>query len=172
MSFLKVKQHLDNHAVIGWDFDLTLHQGPHSTLFRQYIIDNPEKEHHIITFRDNHTVADIPYYLSQYGYADGVFKTTTNLENSNWYMAYINVEFELDVTVLEPGETRLTYATELAKVTNDDLWQQAADLMGWKAKVAKKMGCTILVDDLVEMVADGCKQQGIKLLNAINLELT
>lgn len=43
---------LDHHTNIAWDIDGTLINGPNSSMFRQYIINHPEKTHYLVTFRD------------------------------------------------------------------------------------------------------------------------
>jgi hypothetical protein len=42
---------LDEHAVIAWDMDSTLVNGPNSAFFRSYILAHPEKRHVVITHR-------------------------------------------------------------------------------------------------------------------------
>ena len=156
---------LDQHDTIAWDFDLTLWNGPNSEWFCRYIQLTPHKKHYIVTFRTADEARMIQYlFMKQAG------------------MNHIGNPLSLFVDVIVcPNEYRDCHGFRsghfdkeseklfrqiYAHLTDEDIDAHAASMLAFKSLMAKKHGCTILVDDLPEMVEDGCLAQGVAFLHA------
>lgn len=139
---LEILQHpLDAHDTIAWDVDNTLVNHPKSREMHKYILDNPHKTHHIVSFRSHgmqdNILSDIRRYGS--GLNGNHFKSIVNLPNH----------------VYENAKTR---------GTPEDIHAYHH----WKGKVCKTLGATALVDDDIAKTEVGCVANGIALMHPDN----
>jgi hypothetical protein len=131
---------LDSHHKIAWDMDETLVNGPNSEFFRQYIAAHPEKEHYIVTFRTGDAWI-----------ADIPFELADEGLNPDLIKAVSSVPMKIWI---ERHLSRVHMA-----VCND-----------WKGFEAKRLGCTVLVDDMEASVLPGCEKHGITFIHSIETE--
>lgn len=137
---------LNSHQTIAWDMDGTLVDGPNSTFFRQYITATPHKTHHIVTFRDQKWANRIPDELTMVGFDT---KHIVKIHPC-------------------PSELWLAYVTRDRTPVGHPSLALADEYLHWKGKVAKKLGCTVLIDDMVDHVIKGCIFYGVEFQDANN----
>lgn len=136
---------LDDHAIIAWDMDGTLVNGPNSAFFRSYILANPEKTHVVITFRTPRAWAEDVYReLAPFGITREHITAVHNVED-DLYHAYAQRE-----TLRTPEN--------LAKVER---------YYAYKGSKAKEIGATVMIDDIAAHVEAGCVTHGIKFIDAL-----
>ncbi len=130
---------LDQHTILGIDFDGTLVGHPRSNILQQYIVDHPEKTFHLISFRSHNMVQRL----------EGDLRESTD-------------ETGVPLTLAHFKEIRCI---------PDKLYERKAllddgrEYWGWKAIQCQNLGCTILVDDMYEIVGIFCTELGIPCLN-------
>lgn len=146
---------LEKHDRIAWDFDGTLVDGPMSAHFCDFIRLNPQKEHHIVTFRDLGMARTIPVEIEAYGLTVDAFKgihtcppkywrafTIARVNPHNWLAAHASGQ--LPASLADPDIGRYLF---------------------FKGRKAKELGCTVLVDDMADLVAAGCRHHGIEFID-------
>lgn len=131
---------LDDHVSIGWDIDGTLIDGPNADFFRRYILANPDKEHHLITFRDPVWAERVYEELRPYGIERDHIHSL-NPCPQDLYIAYATRKSFLD-------------------------WAKCEAYLHWKGQMAKELGCTVLIDDMATQVIRGCEKHGIVYIDA------
>jgi hypothetical protein len=136
---------LDQHSHLGWDMDSTLVGGPNSEFFRRYIAEHRNKRHHIITFRFQSWADLIPAELSAAG-LDPV--TISGIHACPPHLYDLHNE-----GLLMPSD-----------VTREASYA----FLRWKGRVARRLGCTLLVDDLEDWVIHGCKEEGVGFLHSLD----
>lgn len=117
--------------------DDTLINGPNSELFQQFVRDNPDIEHHIVTFRNKDWADKIYHELERVGLKQHHFKSLTHIPDYIYHAFYSTKD--------EP------YYVEIRE---------------WKGYIASINQCTLLVDDLRDMVIDGCIKYNVEFLDA------
>lgn len=133
---------LDDHAVIAWDMDETLVNGPNSDFFRRYILAHPEKTHVVITFRTPRPWAqDVYRELEPYGITREHITAVHNVPD-DLYHAYAQRR-----TFPQPEKVAAYYA--------------------YKGMQAKAIGATVLVDDNVAHTEQGCRTHGVVFVHAL-----
>lgn len=136
---------LDEHRHLAWDMDSTLVDGPNSDFFRSYIDQHREKQHHIITFRFQSWADLIPSELSAAG---------------------------LDPDLISGIHACPPHLYDLHNeglLTPTDATREASHaFLRWKGRVARRLGCTVLIDDLENWVIDGCKEEGVDFLHSLD----
>jgi hypothetical protein len=135
---------LDGHEKIAWDMDGTLIAGRNSAYFCRYIIANPQKEHHIVTFRTPRRWAEQALdELEEQGVARNLIAGVHNVPDDIW-----------EAFAIKSG------AYDPVKV---------AAYLEYKGLTAFGLGCTVLVDDMSALVAAGCLKHGVCFLDAEKL---
>lgn len=132
---------LDEHDVIGWDFDGTLIDHPKAQSMHDYILDHPEKTHIIVTFRSHGMERNIWRDLGRENHrAPGraAFKDVINMSNKLFEEGYMAQKAVAASIVLPTKE-----------------------YLEWKGKVCHDLGITVLVDDMPAMVIPGCDRYGV-----------
>lgn len=166
-----MSEKLKKHKSIGWDVDKTLINGLWSKHWRAYVTANvDEHDHWIITFRDDVDTATVFDELEeQYHYP----------LKREWFKGIVNLPRELDIPYhkLHPSLINFDYTTEptpkiLRILNNEGLnLEQAKQIKEgvhhWKAKACVELGCTVLVDDLESIVADGCDLYNVEFIHSI-----
>lgn len=137
---------LHKHEKIAWDMDGTLVDGLNSAFFRKYVTANKEKKHYIITFRDKKWADRIPSELAKSG-----------LDTKNFVSIHPC-----------PSYLWLAYATRDRTPVGHPSLQLAHDYLHWKGRTAKKLGCTVLIDDMVDQVIKGCIFHEVEFYDANN----
>lgn len=139
---------LDDHHKIAWDVDGTLVAGHNSDYFCRYILANPHKEHHLVTFRTPRSWAELALEeLESQGVPQSLIAGVHSVPD-DLYRA-----FAMRAIIETPQEEVDRYRE-------------------WKALTAKTLGCTVLVDDMGDIVADGCTKHGICFIDALKLRFT
>lgn len=134
-------EHFDPHVRIGIDFDGTLVGHERSVLIQQYIVDHPEKEFHIVTFR-THGMQDkikIDHDLWSSSKDTGVHIDLAN------FIAVHNISDHM-------------YENHVIVGGDPAYW-------AWKARKCAEIGCTIMIDDMAEWIYEEFSRQGILLVS-------
>lgn len=130
---------LDQHQKLGIDFDGTLVGHPRSHILQKYIVDHPEKDFHIITFRCGQMERNLRWDLQ-----DSVELTGSGLRLDHF----------------KTIECCPKLIFERREVFDD-----GREFYGWKAKRCAELGLTILVDDMHGHISPYCHELGIPCLN-------
>lgn len=163
---------LNKFNSFAWDFDKTLIDGKYSTIFRSFIKNNQDKNHYIVTFRDDFDTETIEeelqreqYYPLDYGHFKGVFNIPAEILNK-----YYNLHPYLSKTChvnINENNKKLFRILDRENLSIDDFIKIKSDVHSWKATKAKEIGCEILIDDLEKIVKNDCDKLGIYFLNSI-----
>lgn len=135
----------DRHQKIGIDFDGTLVGHRHSALIQRYILDHPEKEFHIVTFRSHGWQNRIEFDLAKSTAETGVPLTI------GAFTAIHNMTDEGYATHIEMKGDPKYYA--------------------WKGVTCAQVGCTILLDDMADGIHIECVSQGVTLFSPDDFDL-
>lgn len=128
---------LDGHDVIAWDMDGTLIDGSHSAVFRDYIAARTDKIHHVVTFRTpRRWVEEVYEELEGYGVSRDRLAGVHGVP-LRLYEAYVRKDPVL-----------------------------TGEFVRWKGLKARKIGASVLIDDMSELVVPGCVEHGIRFLHA------
>ena len=135
-------ERLSAHDNIAWDIDKTLINNPNQELFYEFIKNNPQKRHVIVTYRTGEMVKNI-------------FNELTELTKDH-FDDILGVPEELYYDRKE--------AESLIQAGNvtPELLKDVSTYRTWKGAICKKHGLTILVDDDRENAENGCKLHGIE----------
>lgn len=166
-----MSQKLTKHKAIGWDVDKTLINGLWSNHWRAYVTANVDNhDHWIITFRNDADAATVFDEIEeQYNYP----------LKREWFKGIINLPRDIDnaYNSLHPELLNFDYNKEptgkiLRISKNENISLEDARLIkeslhDWKAKVCFDLGCTVLVDDLESIVAEGCEKYGVEFIHSI-----
>lgn len=144
---------LDQHEIIAWDMDETLVNGHNSAFFRAYIRANPRKRHHIITFRTPRAWAEQSLLeLEVYGVPPRLIEAVHSVPDE-LYEAF--------------SEHRVSCASIEEIGRSPDTPAKVRQYLAFKALTAKRIGATLLVDDMAALVEADCVANGVVFLNAI-----
>lgn len=148
---------LDAHQAIAWDMDHTLVDGPNSEFFRDYIKRHGAKRSfHVVTFRTGGWLEETREELASHGVTDSHIRSIVGVPDRLYYAHSLSSGSGMGSSLYAAcGGSAATLAAD------------AEAFQSWKALAAKKLGCTLLVDDLVEIVGPGCAKHGITLLDAL-----
>ena len=149
---------LHKHRKIAFDFDGTLVDGRSSLLIQNYIQNNDDKTYFIVTFRTPVQAKTIPMELAAHGLSSEWFATVVPMA------ARLALEFDEDQRI-----RRNSGLPNIERVSEAALLPGERQVLNWKGFVAKKLGATVLVDDMPAYCAMGCRRFGIRLLDANHL---
>lgn len=139
---------------IAWDFDGTLYDHQNSPLMHQFIIDNPQKTHVIITFRTHGTEHSIFREMLR-AYPDAPdeshFDDVFNISDRAWEGQETN---RVD---------RMTGKLE-GPPTPWELYYRH-----WKGLVCKLRNLQVMIDDRPYDVVPGCEKYGIAFVHPDSL---
>lgn len=135
----------DSHERIGIDFDGTLVGHKHSWLIQRYIAENQHKQFYIITFRSHGMQDRIERDLR-----DSVKKTGIDL----------NIKHFTGIHNIADG----LYENHLALKGDPDY-------ISWKAVKCAEIGCTILIDDMAELIHEHFPERGIIIVSPDDFDL-
>lgn len=128
---------ITQYRSIGWDFDFVIYQNPRSAQFWDYIERNEhDQRHYIITFRTGRLFDRLWYDLDRAGSKLLPFH-------------FRGVEGIPDhiFTAFENGK------------------RSGMELLYWKGKMCKNLGCELLIDDAEIHVWPGCARHNIEWLH-------
>jgi hypothetical protein len=132
---------LDIHDAIAWDVDETLLNGPNSSFFRNYIAASPHERHFLVTFRTPRSWAeDALIELARVGLNPKHIAGVSSIPDQLWE-AYASRKHAYDENLV-------------------------GQFFRWKGMEAARLGCTVLVDDLIDAVILGCTEHKIELIDS------
>lgn len=149
------------HNNIGIDFDGTLVEHHRSPILHKWVRENYLKSNFwIITFRDSIDAESIWPLLVEYHLGPEHFKGIKCAPDE-----LLN-KFNKARGILQwKGHQKFARSLQYHKVTQEELEDDILNMMVWKAKMCIETGCTLLIDDLDEMVKYGCQDLGIAYLH-------
>ena len=136
---------LHDHAVIAWDLDDTLVGHRAAQAMAAYIRATPEKRHVIVTFRG----------ASQ---RDRVWRDLAPLDRSHF--AALETTDDAEAALVQ----RLLRQRARGLLAGPETAEETAYLH-WKGRVCARLGASVLVDDMTELVRQGCAAHDILLLH-------
>lgn len=150
---------LERHDRIALDLDGTLIDGQTSPLIQDFVRSNPEKKFWIVTFRTPAQVHTVASELANVGLPIGDFQRVIPMPER-----YV-MEFEED--------QRQRRFARLPGLDTPGVTPFPGEFryLHWKGYVCKRIGATVLVDDLPRLSQMGCQQFGIELVDARNMTL-
>jgi FMN phosphatase YigB (HAD superfamily) len=149
---------LANHRKIAFDLDGTLIDGAASPALATFIKSHPTKSFSIVTFRTPQQSSTIPAELQNHGLSADLFRNIISMPQ--------RLVFDFD----EDQQFRRNAAMpSFDHVTPDALLPGEYKFMNWKGFIANKLGATVLVDDMPNLVALGCKKFHVTLVDATKL---
>lgn len=133
---------LEKYQHIAWDFDGVLDDDARSFYFHRYILEHPEQQHSLVTFR----------------YRDDRFMMESLLDDykSGLMLFHFSNERYLPVLRVNTHRDLLTEA-------------QINERREWKGRQCQEIGAEILIDDMKELVERGCKLYSIDYLHPRDL---
>lgn len=143
-------ERLKRHRKIAFDLDGTLIDGVASREIAEFIRDHPDKTYYIVTFRIPEQCLHLNDELTQVGLKRSDFREVVPMakrfvmefENDRAQRRFAHLPPPKTVDHMLPGERRYVH---------------------WKGFVCSKLGATVLIDDMPELSAPGCKQHNIAL---------
>lgn len=145
--------------------DGTLIDGPNSSFFRRYIAANRNKRHHIVTFRDPNWAQEVYDELDYYGIPHDHIAGVSSCPQE-FYRAYSVARFDAAEWVKHAPKT-YEEAERLCRGTLID-FDHANSYLHWKGEEAKRLGATVLVDDMEHLVVAGCSKHGVTFVDAFD----
>jgi hypothetical protein len=155
-------QRLALHSTLALDMDRTLVDGKNSQHLRNFVhLNHRLKSFFIITFR-GHDSSDVLRELRAQGLDPNAIKD----------VVYCPLDYS--VVELKLASKRMTFIEireEARKcgIRLDDIERLYQEYVEWKGKMAAHLGCTVLVDDMPEMVLPGCHKHGVQFINVDDL---
>ncbi len=142
-----------SHNAIGWDFDNTLVEHPNSERMHAFINAHPEKRHVIVTFRTHGMVRSIWRELSFYPDAprSDQFVGILNIDDAAW-----------------EAHNRHTMHRHIGRLKGP-LTPEETYYVEWKGMICAEHGLTVMVDDRVDHVLEGCRKYGVAFINPDDL---
>jgi len=158
---------LDKHTIIGLDWDDTF-VGAGSSLrwclpIQQYVTNHTNKEYHVVTFRNSNATKEIELLVSTHPVLKTVVKSITHLPDSLR-------EIQADALCL--GYIKQHSKTMFDKYYQDDpkevdaLLQTYDAIITFKARTCAKYSCTVMLDDMPNLVKEGCTRLGIEFVDS------
>lgn len=139
--YMVAMKRLADFKHVGWDFDGTLWDHPNSKIFSDFIRQNPyDQKFHIVTFRSH-------------GYELNIDRDLHSLRLRRKHFTSVN-----NVADVIFGE----YHHAIKNGRN----QAAVDrYLEWKGRVCHDLGIGILLDDMTDLVIQGCERYDIALIH-------
>lgn len=174
MTYEDLKAILSQHQAIGWDVDATLIRGRNSHLFQQYIVDHPNKSHHIVTFRTGgllkHLEIDLLVNAIMPNFNMRLFTGVHNISEAHFEKGFS--ETRCIIKYNDSHENALLIPQEkfqsLYGVSQKQYEKDHRECFSFKPHTCKINGMTILVDDMVDDQKKYCIENDVLLLDSIN----
>jgi hypothetical protein len=143
---------LKKYNRIGWDIDKTLIENPNSVLLQTFILENPQIEHYIITYRshgyEKMALRDIGSY---------------NILSKNNFSGMYSIPYELWSAFNECKFLRKN--NELT----GPLEPEEIEYHAWKPKTCHEEGIPLLVDDRYEDLKGPCQEYNVDLIDPFSI---
>jgi hypothetical protein len=160
---------LNNHKAIGIDIDGTLINGVYSNKLQRWVeFFHDEIDMHLITFRDDEDVRYVDRDLGEVGIPLDWFKGVHNIPAE--IIDPFNKYNQLFRKAVDRGAAKLERALAYHKVSYTDWRKIDQEARMWKGYKCHELGLTALIDDLPNMVLDGCEAYEIEYINVVDLE--
>jgi len=151
---------LDSHNIIALDFDETLVYHPKSERLWSYIESNPTKKFYIVTMRHTAIFNEV--------WSDLDDATYGSLSSDNFVEA-ISASSSDDIAdyALYSKIKKMNNPRKQERIlSNNGITMEEVDIRldeitSSKALICKRIGATILVDDMKDMVINGCDKYSI-----------
>lgn len=174
MTYEDLKAILSQHQTIGWDVDATLIRGKNSHLFQQYVVDHPDKNHHIVTFRTGSLLRRLEIDLSvnkiMPGFNIGLFTGVHGISEAHFEKGFSKTQCVINyndnyenVLLIPPARFQALY-----KISQEQYAKDHRECFSFKPHTCKAKGMTILVDDMVADQRKYCIENNVLLLDSIN----
>jgi len=141
---------LAKHDSIGWDFDETLIGQRASASFRQFVADNPQKRHVIVTFRTGIYLRTMRYELAR--------------EDAHFDMARFEMITGIPEDVFFRGQDQ--FRGRRTGLLTGPLTEPEIEYVHWKGLECRRLGLTALVDDMEAHTRPGCETHGVAFFNS------
>ena len=142
---------LENHEIIGLDFDGTLIDHPSGVELQNFVHENHlDKQIYIITFRSGSMLVDLWDDMKEFNYycpSKRMFKGVYGIEHSAWQA------------------NEIAMLKRRSGMIGEDLTDEEIYYKTWKGMMCNKLGATVLVDDKPGDVMLGCKKFGIQFVH-------
>lgn len=167
MSDVNLTTLTQGEKVLCWDFDKTLVQGKNALIFRKFVMDNLDKEHHIITFR-NSSAGMLNYLNERMGWNENAIKSIVTLPPDlvdNFYRWNgRGMQWASEAIKNGNGNSR-RYPNDNA--TAFDIVEAVEKAYEFKALATKSLGARILVDDYYYELLPHFKKHGLCLVDSL-----
>lgn len=158
---------LDPHDCLGIDIDSTLINGPCSRILQEWCRDNhTRKQLHLITFRYGKD-----FDLAQQDIIEGgaQWEWFRSIHGAPRALFERHYQYVQQTGHIRNNPRKLARAIAHHRIDTEDMARVAREVTLWKGIKCKELGCTALVDDLVEYVQPGCDLHGITLVDSLKL---
>lgn len=162
-------ERLHNHKSIAIDVDGTLINGAGSEKLCNWVKTNHHNhELWVVTFRQTYEANKVWQDLRPYGVQAYHFMGLVNLPDQLHEQNKIyNDAMEL---FKQPSRIRKYYRfLAYHKITEETVLEYRKELLSWKGKVSNDLGCTMLIDDMTDLVSYGCEKYNIELIHPDHL---
>jgi hypothetical protein len=149
---------LNRHKKIALDLDGTLIDGAASGVLANYVREHPGKAFYIVTFRTPDQSHDVAAELNDVGLSAEHFDKIISMPPR------LARDFDHDQQL-----RRNAALPRLDQVGPEHLLPGEVAFMQWKGFVAKKLGATVLVDDMPYLAKLGCEKFGVSLVDAATI---
>lgn len=149
---------LASHRTIAFDLDGTLIDGAASAKLASYIKEHPEKTFYVVTFRTPDQINTVSSELQNQGLDMNMFEKVVPMP------ARMVMEFDEDQRT-----RRNAGMPPMDKAPPDSLFPGELKLVNWKGFVTRRLGATVLVDDMPYLSAPGAKRFGVELIDAATI---
>jgi len=151
---------LRKHSIIAWDMDQTLVNGPNSAYFLDYIRRHPEKKHNIITFRNKSWANMIWAELEKVGFdahkhISAIYNCPEDIHDS--------------FMVKSSGMIEINRFMQSRSMSLGDFDKNVEFFPLWKGFQCKKIGATVIIDDMPDFVVQGCEKYDVEFVNALDV---
>lgn len=143
--------------------DDTLVDGPNSSFFRRYIVQNPSKRHVIVTFRDEKWASKCKHELAAHGVPDRLIERVAWCPYDLWKHYTMARPKVGEWVAMPPQDFHAARAICEGTLIDHDA---VTEYLHWKGFMSHVLGCTALVDDLCDHVIMGCQKHGIALIDS------
>lgn len=159
---------LNQHHIICWDVDSTLINGRNSDFFQEYVVNNPKKEHHIVTFRSD--PVDIynlssELHIPHKNFSSDLFKSIQTMPQD---MCIENIDSKImQNIILNINDHHEDDVFKYTGITKQQLLNKIKKCHYFKADACIKVGSKILIDDLYKQLLPSFIEKKLTLVDSL-----